>query len=59
MMQRFCLALSIFFCSSVYADSANTWNTISNIFGYGMPLIALGYSIDQEDESGALQFAAS
>lgn len=59
MMQRFCLVLSIFFCSSVYADSANTWNTISNIFGYGMPLIALGYSIDQEDESGALQFAAS
>jgi len=59
MMQRFCLVLTLFFSSAVYADSANTWNTISNILGYGMPLVALGYSVDQEDESGALQLAAS
>jgi membrane-associated phospholipid phosphatase len=59
MMQRFCLVLTLFFSSSVYADSANTWNTISNILGYGMPLVALGYSVDQEDETGALQLAAS
>jgi membrane-associated phospholipid phosphatase len=59
MMQRLCLVFSVFFCSSVYADSANTWNTISNILGYGMPLVALGYSVDQEDQSGALQLGAS
>lgn len=49
------LSLSI----NAFADSKNTWNAVSNVLGYGMPLIALGYSINQEDEKGAMQFGGS
>jgi hypothetical protein len=53
--------ISIFLLLSIntFADSKNTWNTVSNVLGYGMPLIALGYSIDQEDEKGFIQIGES
>ena len=59
MLKRLITVITILCCSNAYADSANTWNTISDLLGYGMPLVALGLSIDQEDESGALQLGAS
>jgi membrane-associated phospholipid phosphatase len=61
MLRRFLFTSTLFLLSisNAIADSADTWNTISNIFGYGMPLVALGYSIDQEDEAGALQLGGS
>ena len=59
MLKRLLITLSILTYSSAHADSANTWNAISNALGYGMPLMALGYGIDQEDETGALQLGGS
>jgi len=59
MLKRLITAITLLGCANAHADSANTWNTISDILGYGMPLVALGLSIDQEDESGALQLGAS
>jgi membrane-associated phospholipid phosphatase len=59
MLKRLMLIQALCSSATVFADTANTWNTISNVLGYGMPLVALGYSIDQEDESGALQLGGS
>jgi membrane-associated phospholipid phosphatase len=59
MLKRLVVIFSLFSSSVAFADSANTWNTISNVIGYGMPLIAAGYSVDQEDEKGFVQLGAS
>ena len=59
MLKRLITAITLLGCANANADSNSTWNTISDILGYGMPLVALGFSIDQEDESGALQLGAS
>jgi len=59
MSKRIILCGLLFISPSVFADTANMWNNLSNILGYGMPLVAAGYSIDREDERGFVQLSAS
>jgi len=59
MLKKSFFSIILLLSTNTFADSKNTWNTISNVLGYGMPLIALGYIVDQEDEKGAMQFGGS